>query len=335
MSVSVSKDPNRPAGYAWIDVMSVLPAGDVVFRIERNHPALPHLGTAGWQASPATLRPISVKPLESVVRFEVGPDVVNEIGEYEQIKFFLPAIRFEGQVVWPPIPPLNQGRRQSIVNERARKTTVETTIAGGSDDKPATTTTTGPTPPLPPVVVDPETTPVKTHRGRWAALIAACFVLIAVVAAGTYWRNKPSVTAPAVPPIASPPASPEQERPWQVVVRDPNSDGAALYELGLKLAGATPPNWDGALEAMIAAETRRNSAAALWIGRAYDPRKEIWQSMFGEANPNNAMRHYMTAKDAGSADGATEITGLCEWLESRKNNGSGDEKRAHQNYCAN
>ena len=347
MSISVSKDQARPAGFAFIDVGAAPPAGDVEFRIERNHPALPHLGPAGWQAAPALLRPLSVAMRDTSMRIEVGPEVVNEIGEYEQVRFYLPANGFDGQVVWPPIPPLTRARGTSVVSNRPKPPLDKPAIGDGFGPPISPPPPLSPPPlsawPVDPTAGDPPAGPplsVGSKKSRWVLLVAA--LLLCLIAAGAAWhfygdRAGPAVADRTVPPpagTAPPVTAAEVERPWREVVLDPKSDGEMLYALGLKLAAATPPNWDGAIEAMTAAEDRRHVAAALWIGRAYDPRKDLWRSLFGEANANNAMRHYMTSKDGGSAEATAEIDELCKWLDGRKLNGTPDEKRAHQNYCA-
>ncbi len=49
MPHSIQQDLRRAAGYALIELGVLLPSGPLRFRIERDHPSMPYLGTNGWQ----------------------------------------------------------------------------------------------------------------------------------------------------------------------------------------------------------------------------------------------------------------------------------------------
>ncbi|MGP9822086.1 hypothetical protein ACTZWW_18860 [Salinarimonas sp. NSM] len=103
--VKVTRDPRRPAGFAHIAIAAALPTGAPI-QITREHPSKPHLGPAGWQAQSHDLKPLGVESTDMGVRLVVGPDVVNEIEEYERITIAIRSIGLQSEVDWPSIPKL-------------------------------------------------------------------------------------------------------------------------------------------------------------------------------------------------------------------------------------
>jgi len=334
MTLEIKQDPGRAAGYAWIEIAAALPDGQTTFRIEREHGSMPHLGPGGWQASPADLTPQDIQYTETGLRMVVGPDVVNHMPDYERIRVLLPAIGYDAEAAWPPIPPLRKARGIVVDSGPSRKP-----LDQGQQPPAPPPPTPQPEPspdpePAPPVDVDPPSSDIHDEtppRSSRLPLVAAALVLLALVAGlGAYlafgWNDRPQ--APGVQ------ASLQDEPDAETLIKDPSTDPRRLYDLGLSLERATPPRTELAFEAIVRAAQRGIPEAALWIGRAYDPRYEIWRRVFGDQpDPSSALRYYRLAGQGTAQEGQTEAAGLCEWLKPKQRGGTDGERRAFEESC--
>lgn len=358
MTHSIQQDPRRAAGYAWIDLGVLLPAGPLRFRIERDHPSKPCLGPGGWQAMAADLEPASVEAIDSGVRLSVGPSVVNHVPEYEQIVIVLPTIDFSTDLVWPPIPPLRTGQR-AVVDGPAPAVGPEAFAAA---KKPSVQQQPEPAPDLPQepspgmtmeasvetLAMDKDDAAKKRNR---LFVGAALGMLLLVVAGYLAWRSSqtPSQTevaqtgaapeatadldAPGEPGVPAPDAS-DPRRSGRDRILDPSTTPDELYQLGVELNRGGVEERPLGFEAMFRAADRGHGEAALWMARAYDPRLDMWRQVFGDrANPGNALRYYRRAATLGVQEATAEESALCGWLQQRPGGGSDDEKVASETYC--
>lgn len=357
MTITISQDGQRPAGYAWITVQAAAPA-DVRFQIHRTHGSKPCLGPAGWQASPADLSPQTVRYGEQGAELLVGPDVVNHVPEYEQIRVVLPQIGFDEEAVWPPIPHLHRGRGLTGLTDRGDEAArdggrgIEATISTARIETPEPDPAAAPPPPepqpkptVPPAPLAPETA-AAPHSKR-GLLTAVLVVLLIAATALVYLRQSGRLTAfgtgeaegfslAALPPTATPALpQPSDADSWRAAMLDPNATAESLHALGVSLSERNPPNWEFAFEAMTRAGDKGHPQARLFLAEAYDPSLERWRTILRDhPSATIAMRHYRDAQAVNNAAATAGATRLCAWLATRQRIATDDERRAIELYCS-
>jgi len=331
MALQIKQHPNRPAGYAWFEIAAALPEGPTTFRIEREHETTPHLGPGGWQASPSDLTPREVQYTDTGLLIIVGPDVVNHVYEDERIRVFLPAIGYEADGVWPGIPHLRTGGKSIVGAPPPKPVDPGPVVLVRQEPEPAPSTKPDPKPDPDPStsVADPASAPLR--RGPRPAIVASAIALLALIAGGGAYLG---LSLRDKEPITVTQASTQDEPNAETLIMDPNTDPRRLYDLGLKLEQDKSPRTDLAFEAIFRAAQRGIPEAALWIGRAYDPRYENWRRILGDRpDPSSALRHYRLSEQGGASQARDETAGLCAWLEPKQRGGTDAERLAFEEAC--
>lgn len=340
MTIEVSADPRRAAGYAFVDVSAALPAPPITLQFEREHPSKPFLGSNGWQAEREEITPRHAKATDTGVRFLVGPEVVNFILDYEQVTISIPSIGLRREIVWPSIPPLRgaSSNLQPIDQPiSARLLPTQHEAASSPPDEPAAATPvqTNEHSGLPVGAVADRASRTGLGAGSLAA-IALVLVLVAaaafayfawlqaeteLVAGTTETRERTGAGQGAdagagdgVPPgRASPTPTPspgeaqdagspdgEPARDHRALILDQTTTPEQLMLLGLELVERQPPDFDLAFEAITRAAERGHAPASRWIAEAYDPRFETWRQVFGDKP--SALSALRHYADAASAN---------------------------------
>ncbi len=105
VSLTIEEDTGAPPGHARLCFAGLTPPADPRFRLRRLDAEPEHLGTQGWQNSPALLTPDRVVDENGTTVLQVGPAVVDRIAADAPIALELPAAGLSLRSYWPDIAP--------------------------------------------------------------------------------------------------------------------------------------------------------------------------------------------------------------------------------------
>lgn len=235
--VSVTPDPQRPAGHALIRLHDTGPSAPVAFHLRRPDWTEGNLGPQGWQIAEIALEPDRVTPDGADLVLGVGPSICAhlESGVYE---IAVPALGIDTSIHWPEIAPLHSGMSGYFDNPRTGGQTATSQTTGRSTTDPTigtsstSTGTTGgsergggtpvnvsevtPQPPWDPLPSNPAGDIPAAPKPSRAWLIPVLGLVVLLASAGGYYAYRlsqntgpiavpaspvPPTPAPAVPPL--------------------------------------------------------------------------------------------------------------------------------------
>ncbi|WP_372423388.1 hypothetical protein [Salinarimonas chemoclinalis] len=368
--VKVTRDPRRPAGFAHIEIAAALPEGAPI-QITREHPAKPHLGPAGWQAQSHDMKPLGVESTDMGVRLSVGPEVVNEIEEYEQITIAIRSIGLQAQVDWPSIPKLARASSAQGPVAAASAAPAPTPAPAASQAQPARGRDGDPVIEDEPHVRDrglddrdgndrdgddrdgddrdgddrdeddafreedegyEEEDERKSYKGLFIA--GAVVALFLAVAAIVFLPGLIGSDDEVVVEDTTPAVAPAPAGPGRSArdeILDPTTTPERLFELGREQLRADPPDVDLAAAAIERAGREGLGEAAMWMGETFDPRLSLWERIEAPGPNASAALRHYTAARGQGEARAAEEIAALCAWLSERP--EADDPIARENYC--
>ena len=310
MVISISPDPAHPrGGYAAV----TLPVGDAVDDavqvIVFDNYSERYLGDAGWQATKVMFGPYAVERTDGIARVVIGPEIVNQIEEYANIKLTVQGISQD--ISWPDdiVPAPGAARIGGIMSATAKPVPAETApVVPLPGAEPRTASGPLETDTLTPA---PEPLPVPS-KGSMGTVLTTAAVIALGGAALAYWfifmQDEPEPVSPAVSPAAvvSDPCSADRLG----ALEDFAAQASALRECGANASA------DAALGLVERAAAQNDADALLLFGTVYDGAvsdgviEEGIGLTFGDV-PATAAEYYARAVAAGSEAAAGNLEALC------------------------
>jgi hypothetical protein len=279
------------------------------------------LGEAGWQATKVLFGPYEVRREGGAARVVIGPEIVNQIEEYANVKLMVGPL--EQDIGWPddvvPAPGAAKigGIMGTALKEKTAKGTLTAKIpeaAPAPEPEPAAAPK-APSPP-PQAPVEKETAAVKP--GGKAGLVAGLVALALIAVGVAYWMmNRESAPEPAPVAVVEPPlpVPPLETNPCSLDALSALAGFAAQAEALASCAGEASA--DDALGLVERAAAADDPQALLLFGTVYDgaasagPIEEIIGLTFGDV-PATAAEYYARAVAAGSEEARVQLDALCE-----------------------
>lgn len=269
-----------------------------------------YLGQSGWQATQATFGPYDVVREAGQARFVIGPEIVNQIEEFANVKLIVGTIRQD--ISWPDdvVPAPGAAKIGGILRAAKPETALKNTLEPQEDaPEPDGIPEPFPEPPLAPQdpVQDDE---VGEQERKFGPLIG--FLVMLLLAAGiSYWflflQDK------AVAPVARI-APAEGAGPCSAQTLSGVS-GFDAQLVALRSCGSKT-DADVALGLVEAAAAAGDPKALLVFGMVYDAGADVdviedkVGMTFGDV-PATAAEYYARAVAAGSTEAADKLASLC------------------------
>jgi hypothetical protein len=333
MTIAIRPDPARPrGGFAVLAVPGAALPGDRVTVALQSTYTDKYLGGDGFQTEPAAFGPYPVVRQGAEARVTVGPEIVNQLEEYAQLRITLGGMT--ATATWPDtvVPAPGAARLGGLVAPGDRAAVAAPPLVGPVPD------------PLPDPAPDPvgadDPTPTEAapalRRGLW---VAAGLAALGLVAAGG--MHLAGMFDPP-PEVAVAPA-PAIERAVTVApAPDPCATDAIAGLRGQPFADVAPRLRDcGAAVAPDAALLLLEDAAAageagalLVFGRLYDGDaldadfETVIGLNFADA-PALAADYYARARAAGAPEAEALLRTVCARLGSLADTPSQAAREAH------
>lgn len=323
--ISVKPDPAHPrGGYAELSMSEASLAGDTTEVAVFDNYSERFLGESGWQPTKVLFGPYQILREGDVARLIIGPEIVNQIEEYANVKLLVG--ESESDVSWPdevvPAPGAAKigGIMGASLKEQAPKVGLQAKLpdpepepepdpaphdSDGEDTSNLSgTISTG---------VDDADTPAKSKMGLFIGLF-----LLVLAAGGLAWWLLNAEDTPPTEPIAEPVVEPAPP----VATADP----CAIEQLSA-LSGfpaqaealrgcAGQASADAALGLVERAAAAGDAGALALFGTVYDSAvtdaviEEQIGLTFGD-EPATAAEYYARAVAAGSTEAADNLAALC------------------------
>lgn len=308
MVISIKSDPAHPrGGYAEV----TLPEGgtfedEVQVTVFDNYSER-YLGDAGWQASKVMFGPYMLARSGGAPRLIIGPEIVNQIEEYANIKLTVQGVSQD--ISWPDdiVPAPGAAKIGGIMSASAKPVGEAPALTATLPDPEPEA---GP-PDAPEPTPEPNLQPAPAPGGI-GKLVTAAVVIAVGSAALAYWfafmqdELAPVETAVSPAAVESGPCSADQLGAL---------DGFAAQASALRDCG-TDASADVALGLVERAAAQNNPDALLLFGTVYDGAVSdpvIEDSIgltFGDV-PATAAEYYARAVAAGSDAAAQNLEALC------------------------
>jgi len=333
--ITLRADPGHPhGGYAELSLPADKVPGDTVELAVFDKYSERYLGGDGWQATREAFGPYEVRRDGATARMVIGPEIVNQIEEYANVRLELGDVTQD--VGWPDdiVPAPGAARIGGILSARTRQ-------AGGDAgldvrlDPPADSETPA-EPEAPEAAPDPDEDMPSPHdqvnsdesagedaprrRGGVWLWVAA---LVLVAAGGFWWYLQEGPRAPA-PVVAAPTEDDAGEQTGQVAETCTldtiaERDGFAAQLDALRDCGADA-SAETALTLLERAANTEDPGALLLFGEIYDsqagdPMIEDTIGLSLPGNPATAAAYYSRAVEAGSDTARERLAALCARLE--------------------
>ena len=335
--IEVRPDPAHPhGGFALIETAAGALGESVEVEVFDSFAAR-YLGPGGWQATRFAFGPYPVEHGAVADSLRVGPEIVNQLSEYQPLRLGLGAVSAE--LSWPDdvVPDADaaiSGGLQTISAPPAKPApppappkpaAPEAAFPAPAESLPASE------PEAPPPVVDP--------APRRAPLLLGGLILLALLAAGAaYLLTRP---APEPAPAPTPPVAEEAPPPPPP---GPDCSPDALAALGARGFGPVAARLgdcgnavtqDQALGLIETAAQAGVPAALTLFGRLYDAEAtdaplETGLGLTFSDSPARAAEYYDRAKQAGSAEAAPLLAAVCQRLAAMTDTLS---QSAHEDHC--
>ena len=309
--ITISPDPAHPrGGHALVSLDADAVAGETTEVAVFDKYSERYLGDAGWQAARALFGPYQVRRDENQAYVVIGPEIVNQIEEYANLRLEVGAA--SGDISWPDtvVPAPGAARIGGIMPARADETQPEPAlsarIAPEAAASPAlelqTESEEEPEPDQEP--------PAEEKAGSGGARLAALLVMLVLAAAAAYWF----ITSDTPQKTAAEPVETVSDDPCSAVALRA-IDGFAGQLDALRGCGARA-SADAALGMVERAAASGNAQALTIFGTIYDGAvtdADIEQTIgltFGDV-PATAAEYYARAVSAGATTAAEPLAALC------------------------
>jgi hypothetical protein len=343
--ITLRADPRHPhGGYAELGLPADRIEADTVELAVFDKYSERYLGGDGWQATREAFGPYEVVRDGATARVVIGPEVVNQIEEYANLRLECGGLTQD--VAWPDdiVPAPGAARIGGILSARAASGGGEPGLAVRLQGPVPDDTATDPAPPEPaPPEPDPEppqepqeaTDPgpgaeagqdtARRPGGLWLWLLA--LVLAGLGGAWWYLQERP-FDPPAPVAETDRPAQPEPEPEVQAEAApeaDPCAlatiaaqDGFAAQLASLRGCGADT-SADTALTVLERAAGGGDADALLLFGEIYDSEAgdPVIEETIGLSLPDSpatAAEYYGRAVEAGSDEARARLEALCSRL---------------------
>ncbi|MEM9577288.1 MAG: hypothetical protein AAF999_09770 [Pseudomonadota bacterium] len=311
--ISISPDPAHPrGGYALLTLPEGELEGETTQVAVFDNYSERYLGEAGWQPVKVLFGPYDVMREGGQARVVIGPEIVNQIEEYANVKLLVGTA--EQDLSWPdevvPAPGAAKigGIMGTTLQDAAPKGTLTAKIPEPElDPEPAV-----PEPEMEPVApVVPETPERPEKPGRGGMLIGL-LALVLIAAGIAYWF----VGLDSAPqPVDQPDPVAEADDPCGIGVLSALDGFAAQRDALLVCAGKASA--DAALGLLEKAAAAGDAEALLLFGTVYDGQvnADVIEDQIGltfEDAPATAAEYYARAVAAGSETARAQLTALCD-----------------------
>ncbi len=327
--ISVKPDPAHPrGGYAELSMPEGDLSGDTTQVAVFDNYSERFLGEAGWQPTKVMFGPYDVLRDGGAARLVIGPEIVNQIEEYANVKLLVGAT--ESDISWPdevvPAPGAAKigGIMGASLKEDAPKSGLQAKMPdpepkpepdpspipqGGEDGSEDASNLTGTTQ----VGDNQEKEPAKSKLG----LIMGLVVLMLAAGGLTWWllnQEETPTPEPVAEPVVAPEPIAESSNPCAIDQLSALSGFAAQAEALRGCAGQASA--DAALGLVERAAAGGDAGALALFGTVYDGaatdpviEEEIGLT-FGD-EPATAAEYYARAVAAGSTEAADSLAALC------------------------
>ncbi|MGD9294746.1 MAG: hypothetical protein PVI41_07680 [Roseobacter sp.] len=301
--ISVRPDPSRPrGGYAELSLQADdLSADSTQVAVFDNYSER-YLGQSGWQATQVMFGPYAVVRDGSMARLVIGPEIVNQIAEFANVKLIVGAVRQD--IIWPDdvVPAPGAAKIGGIMAAAPSVAAPQSTLKANAPESEAGS---GSEPPGPVAPVPPVETAGEKKRPPYAVALLVLLVLLAGI---SYWflfqQDEMVASAPA-----SDDAGPCSARTLKGIAGF-DAQLAALRACGGKA------ETDVALGLVEQAAAAGDPQALLLFGMVYDGEaafgvvEEDVGLTFGDV-PATAAEYYSRAVAAGSVEASQRLSSLC------------------------
>ncbi|MCU0908416.1 MAG: hypothetical protein MUF73_13475 [Rhodobacteraceae bacterium] len=330
MTIAIRPDPARPrGGFAVLAVPGAAVAGDRVTVALQSTYTDKYLGEDGFQTEPAAFGPYPVVRDGAEARVTVGPEIVNQLEEYAQLRITLGGVT--ATATWPDsvVPAPGAARLGGLVAPGDRAA-----VAAA----PAPVVAPVPDPGPDPVGADDPTPTEAAPALRRGLLLAAGLAVLVLAAAGALYLA--GVFDPPPEVAVAPPAI---ERAITVApAADPCAADAVAALRGQPFADVAPRLRDcgaavapeAALLLLEDAVAAGEAGALVVFGRLYDAAavdgdfETVIGLTFADA-PAIAADYYARASAAGAAEAAALLAAACVRLAALTDTPSQAARDAH------
>ena len=300
--ITVRPDPSRPrGGYAELCLRSADLTGDKTQVAVFDNYSERYLGQSGWQATQVTFGPYSVMRDGGQARVTIGPEIVNQMAEFANVKLIVGAV--EQDIIWPDdvVPAPGAAKIGGIMASAPTAAAPQSTLKAVALEAEPESNSEAPGPAAPP--------PVETAEANRSLTPVIGLLLMLFLAAGiSYWflflQDGTVAEAPVVEDTG-----PCSARTLEGIVGF-DAQLAALRTCGGKT------ETDVALGLLEQAAAAGDPQALLLFGMVYDGEASLdvvedqVGLTFGDV-PATAAEYYSRAVAAGSVEASTWLSSLC------------------------
>lgn len=313
--ISVRPDPAHPrGGYAELSLPADAVQGDETQVAVFDNYKEQYLGEAGWQPTREMFGPYAVVRDGDQARVIVGPEIVNQMPEYANVKLTVGTV--EDVLSWPDevVPAPGAAKIGGIMGATLKEQVTKGTLtARMPEPPPAEIDPVIVADPIPQAVApEPPTLPEAKGKG---GLMVGLLLLALAVAGVAYWFMTQQEEAPVAVAPPAPVAAVEPSDTCGIAYLDALPDFAtaatALRGCGAQVSA------DTALLLVERAAAAGTAEALLLFGTVYDGAasdaviEDQIGLTFGDV-PATAAEYYARAVTAGSAQAADNLAALCE-----------------------
>jgi hypothetical protein len=340
--ITVRPDPTHPlGGYAELSLPEGNVSGETTEVAVYDNYSERYLGESGWQATKVLFGPYEVRRDGGQARLIIGPEIVNQIEEYANVKVTVGTA--EADIAWPDevVPAPGAAKIGGIMGTKTKSAAPKSALTAKISE-----------PESDPVPVEPEPEPgtqvdesaaVEDEKkaGGTAGMLLGLLAMVLLAAGLAYWflysDGVPPAGQTAVPeePIVAPAPVAEASDPCSAdelgTLPDFTAQASALRECAGRASA------DAALGLVERAAAANDAGALMLFGMVYDGAasdaviEDQIGLTFGDV-PATAAEYYARAVSAGSEEAAEKLGALCERMAGLTDTLA---KSAVSDYCGN
>ncbi|MDZ7710614.1 MAG: hypothetical protein U5K36_11575 [Roseovarius sp.] len=331
--ITLRADPGHPhGGYAELSLPADKVSGDTVELAVFDKYSERYLGGDGWQATREAFGPYAVQRDGATARVLIGPEIVNQIEEYANVRLELGDVTQD--IGWPDdiVPAPGAARIGNILSARAPQAGggagLDVRLAPPAEPDPpeAAPDPEEDIPPPPDPVDEPGDVPEESDEseqeddprrrsGAWLWLVA----LVLVALGGGWWYLQEGARPVTTDNTGDAPAQTGAVSDTCALDTIAAEDGFAAQLDALRDCGADA-SADTALTLLERAANRQDAGALLLFGEIYDAEAgdPVIEETIGLSLPDTpatAADYYSRAVEAGSDTARERLGALCTRLE--------------------